>query len=194
MNKNKKWCLLFITSKINPKTLLILPKNSGLENYRTELEKLSNNKVIVRAEDVPFFVELLKEKGTDCIGLTGEDLFCEYKLMRSNSSVKILEKIKWEDTTALFNKPTLCLLGKNGKELASSTIAINKKYMRLAEQYFCQNVQPKNKIYFSGSTETAVEIKLADFVMDIVYSGKSAKEAGLAIIDKIIESDVVMLA
>ena len=194
MNKNKKWCHVFITKKINPKTLLILPKNSGLENYRSELEKLSNTKVIVRAEDVPFFVELLKEKGKDCIGLTGEDLFCEYQLTQSNSFVRIIEKIKWDDKTALFTKPTLCLLGKKGKELASSTIAINKKYMRLAEQYFCQNVQPKNKIYFSGSTETAVEIELADFVMDIVYSGKSAKEAGLDIIDKIIESDVVMLA
>ncbi|MFA5763565.1 MAG: hypothetical protein WC915_02025 [archaeon] len=195
MNKNKTRHLIFITNQsISKNTLLVLPKNSGLEKYRAQLEKLPNKKVIVRAEDVAFFIELMKEQGKDCIGLTGEDLFCEYKLNNTNTNVKIIQKVLWKDSTAMFGKPALCLLGKKGKLLASSTIAINKKYASLAEQYFLQNTMPKNKIYFSGSTETAVEINIADFVMDIVYSGKSAKQAGLNVFDKLIESDVVVLA
>jgi ATP phosphoribosyltransferase len=194
LNKNKTRHLIFITSKINPSTLLILPKNSGLEKYRAELEKLPNKKVIVRAEDVAFFIELMKEQGKDCVGLTGEDLFLEYKLNNTNTNVKVIQKVLWSDSTAMFGKPTLCLLGKKGKNLANSTIAINKKYTSLAEQYFLQNTNPKNKIYFSGSTEIAVEINIADFVMDIVYSGKSARQADLLVFDKLIESDVVVLA
>lgn len=63
----------------------------------------------------------------------------------------------------------------------------------MAERYFSKTIQPKNKLYLNGSTETAFEKKIADFVIDIVYSGKSAKNAGLEIIDKIVESNIVLL-
>ena len=34
---------------------------------------------------------------------------------------------------------------------------------------------------------------LCDLVIDIVYSGKSAREAGLGIIERILESDIVLV-
>ncbi|MDP2672752.1 MAG: hypothetical protein Q8O84_02985, partial [Nanoarchaeota archaeon] len=175
---------LFIANKIDKNCLLILPKNSGLEKYRTELEKLDNEKIIVRAEDVPFFTELISKK-RNCIGLTGEDLFIEYNLKNKNSKVQVVQKIPWECENAIFQCPTLCLLGKEDKKLENSTVAVNKKYSQITDQYFSKYRYPKNILYFNGSTETAVTIGIADFVIDIVYSGKSAKEAGLDILAKI---------
>ncbi|MDD3083725.1 MAG: hypothetical protein PHP82_01755 [Candidatus ainarchaeum sp.] len=189
-NYYKKRRFVPITQKINPNCLIILPKNSGLEEYRKQFEKLGNEKIIVRAEDVPFFVELLSQKKVSCIGLTGQDLFEEYKKKNVESKVKQLKKIKWFDEKALYKKPALCLLGKKEKLLQDSTIAINKKYSNIAEALLPQNT---NKIYFNGSTETAATLGLADFVFDIVYTGKSIKEAGLEIITKFSCSDIVLL-
>jgi ATP phosphoribosyltransferase len=179
-----------ITRKINSETLLILPKNSGLEKYKKQFEKLGNERIIVRAEDVPYFVELLSEKNVSCIGLTGEDLFEEYKQKNVESKVIMTKKINWFDKKALYKKPALCLLGKKQNALENSTIAINKKYSFIAETLLPKNT---NKIYFNGSTETAFTQGIADFVFDIVYSGKSIKKAGLEIITRFSCSDVVLL-
>ena len=170
----------------------MLPKNSGLEKYRANLEQLPNNKIIVRAEDVPLFIDKLGEKGINCIGVTGEDLFSEYKLNNVLSKTKVIQKILWEDKNAMFNKPAICLLGKKPlSEITNSKVAINKKYSRIAES-FLTNFSCE-KIYFNGCTETAAETNLADYVIDIVYSGSSAKEAGLTVLEKLFSSDVVMV-
>jgi ATP phosphoribosyltransferase len=154
---------------------------------------LPNKKIIVRAEDVPLFVELLKEKQIDCIGLTGEDLFLEYQLKNPKNKLKVFEKINWVDPNAFFKKPALCLLGKRDKVISKSIIAINKKYSNITKNYFKNQECPKKKIFFSGSTETAFDTKLTDFVIDIVYSGASAKSSGLVILDVIKKSDVVVI-
>jgi ATP phosphoribosyltransferase len=188
----KKRILVFITNKINSDALLVLPKNSGLEEYRKEFEKLGNKKIIVRAEDVPLFVNKLKEKGNKCIGLTGEDLFTEYQKQSTKAETKIIQRIPWKDNKTMFGKPALCLLGKKSfKKINESNIAINKKYSFLANN-FLEGINC-SKIYFSGCTETAAETNLADFVIDIVYSGKSAEESGLKVLKKIFSSDVVVI-
>ena len=49
------------------------------------------------------------------------------------------------------------------------------------------------KLYLSGATESMLQKQLVDLVIDIVYSGKSAEEAGLKVYDKIFESDMVVI-
>ncbi len=48
-------------------------------------------------------------------------------------------------------------------------------------------------MYLNGCTEEAYQMGLCDLVIDIVYSGKSAREAGLGVIERIMESDIVLL-
>jgi phosphoribosyl-ATP pyrophosphohydrolase/phosphoribosyl-AMP cyclohydrolase len=203
-----------------------------LEKYKSDFELLPNKKIIVRAEDVPLFVEQLTENGINCVGLTGEDLFLEYQQKNKNlenlknvksienqknqsgvkAKLRIIQKISWVDENALFGKPALCLMGKQKALNQNSRVGINKKYSALAEEYFCKKFLeknlleknslkqnnseesfPKTKLYFNGATEEAALVGLVDFVVDIVYSGNSAKEAGLEIIEKILESDVVLI-
>lgn len=189
---------LFITNKLNslikPETLLILPKNSGLESYKKQFLELENEKIVVRAEDVPIFIEKLQANNINCVGITGEDLFFEYSLKnKKNKKLKVIQKIDWNDNTALFRRPTICLLGKKELfELNGAVVAINNKYANIASE-FLSNYQPKEIIFFNGATELAVTFGIADFVIDIVYSGFSANEAGLKVVSKIFESNIVIL-
>lgn len=159
--------------------------------------------MIVRAEDVPTFVEEMLKNGKKCVGLTGEDLYKEYKLKNVISSVGLIEKIPWTDQTAIFSKPSLCLLGPIGKKLknldtfnSKPKVAINSKYKYLSEKFLKEQEQKGfffEKVYLNGCTEEAYKMGLCDLVIDIVYSGKSAREAGLGVYDRIMESDIVLV-
>lgn len=178
----------------------MLPKNTGLEEYAALVGEMSNKRISVRGEDVPFFVDKLLKKGVECVGVTGEDLLAEYKLRNPINNITALEKIAWVGTDALFGKPTLCLLGPKGERRnildTFSTIVINKKYKSIAENYLgklAQRGAKFEKIFLSGATEEAAQLDLADYVIDIVYSGFSASNAGLRVYDRIFESDVVLI-
>jgi len=179
------------------------PKNTGLERCRKIAETLIDKSKIklIRGEDIPFFVEKSIQEDKNIIGITGEDLFKEYILNTRNSKLKILKRIAWEDNLALFKKPVLCILGPKNKTLDEMPkrlrVCINKKYSKLAKKFLSRVQYSKGitfeKLYFSGSTEEVFINNIADLVIDIVYSGKSMKEAGLKIYEKIFESDIVII-
>jgi len=182
---------------------IVLPKNSGLEEFRKQVESLPNTKIIVRGEDVAFFVDKMCKKGINCIGLTGQDLLKEYKLKNPLSSVQEIKNLGWKDKESIFGKPTLCLLGPQGKELKnldivydSPKVAINSKYRAIADNYLGKLIQKGysfEKYYLTGATEQAATAGIADLVIDIVSSGASAREAGLRVYDRIIESDAILV-
>ena len=164
---------------------------------------MPNEQIIVRGEDVPLFVDKLQAKGISCIGLTGQDLLKEYKLKNPLSGVCEVKNLGWKNKESMFGKPTLCLLGPIGKELknldilgAKPKIAINSKYRAIAENYLGKLSQKGfsfEKIFLSGAVETAAKMGLVDLVIDIVCSGSSAREAGLRVYDRIIESDAILV-
>lgn len=179
--------------------IFIIPKNSGLEICKSlALEKVLDKSKMqeVRGEDVPYLVEKLLEAGKKVYGITGEDLYREFILSYNNPKVGIIERIPWKD---LANKPSLCLLGQRGKKIddikGNVRIAINRKYKKLADEFIQKKKFPGKveRLYFSGATESIFMSKIVDLVIDIVYSGKSAREAGLEVYEKIFSSDIVIL-
>ena len=184
--------------------LFIIPKNSGLKSKAQEiLNKLSliGNIIEIRGEDIPCFISKLSKEGKKVIGITGEDLFQEFILSNFNSQLKIMERINWEDENYLFKKPALCLLGPKNRSLEDFNkkikIAINSKYKELAKKSILNKLEAKGyvfeKIYVNGASEEFFVRGIADLVIDIVCSGKSAEEAGLKVYEKIFESDIVMI-
>jgi len=183
--------------------IFIVPKNSGLERCKKIAKDFSkeNTKIIeVRGEDIPEFVEKMILQKKDAIGITGEDMFKEFTLKIKNPGIKILKKINWKDETAIFGKPTLCLLGPDNKELYELSknlkVCINKKYSMISKKFLSRLEEQGfrfEKIYYSGSTESAFTEGISDLVVDIVYSGKASREAGLKIYEKILESDIVVI-
>lgn len=183
-------------------SILVLPKNSGLYQYRLLFEELSNESITVRAEDVPQIVEKLAKKGKKCFGVTGEDLFNEYLFERGDSCVKQVAKIPWCGGKTLFGKPTLCLLGPRKRELimldksCTLIVAVNNKYKLLSENYL-KKLENKGykfeKFYLSGCTENTYKSGEADLVIDIVVSGESASSVGLKVYETIFGSDIAII-
>ena len=185
--------------------IFIIPKNSGLKSKAEETLKrlnLSGKIIEIRGEDIPCFVSKLIKENKQVIGITGEDLFKEFTLNNYNTNLDIIERIKWQEDTYQFKKPALCLLGPENKNFQdldkkSLKICINYKYKELAKKGILNILENKGykfeKIYVSGATEEFFAKGIVDLVIDIVCSGKSAKEVGLKVYNKIFESDIVII-
>ncbi len=192
---------------------IVVPKNSGLRKYREislrfleENLDISRTRIIeARGEDVPFWVEEFSGKGQDAIGLTGEDLYIEYCLARKKggaaSNSIILKKIRWDDDSAVFGKPTLCLIGSKDKSFESLpkelTVCISSKYKEIAESYLSlleKKGYSFKRIYVKGCVEVSCSEGIADLIIDIVYTGASLGRYGLQVYDRIRESDFVIMA
>lgn len=184
--------------------VFIIPKNSGLKSKAEEILKTLNligNIIEIRGEDIPCFVSKLFKEGKEVIGITGEDLFQEFISSNYDSKLEIMKRIKWEDDSYLFKKPCLCLLGPKNKVLEDFDkkikVAVNSKYKQLAKKGILNRLEGKGyvfeKIYVNGASEEFFVRGIADLVIDIVCSGKSAEEAGLRVYEKIFESDMVII-
>ena len=189
---------------------IVVPNNRSLVGYVDIALKLlgipkDESVIESRGEDIPLIVEEFSKYGKNVIGLTGSDLFKEYKLSKELSKevtkLSILKTIPWSDKKALFGKPVLCILGPKGKKIddlpKNLRVCINSKYGNLANKYLNQlEIRDYNfeKIYLSGSTEAAYTSGLSDLVIDIVYTGASMMDAGLEVYDKIYESDFVVIS
>lgn len=180
--------------------IFIIPKNSGLSVCKDIAKEYSGEIIEVRGEDVPFMVFSLLKNNKKTIGITGEDLLREFLLKNKNTGLAIIKTIVWRDSSCIFGKPTLCLLGDRNKQLRDLNkqlrVCINRKYARLAKKYLARLEDGGfrfEKLYLSGATEQTFVNKLSDLVIDIVYSGKSAEEAGLGVYDKIFSSDIVII-
>lgn len=155
----------------------------------------------VRGEDVPYWLESFKKKGKPAIGLTGQDLYEEYKANNgSGSRLQIIKTIEWLDDTAKFGKPALCLIGPKGAKLKNMpkdlSIWIASKYRGLADKYLEQFEEQGyrfQKNYVNGCVETSCSEGIADLIIDIVYTGSSLKRYGLEIYDTILKSDFLIL-
>jgi phosphoribosyl-ATP pyrophosphohydrolase len=178
--------------------LFITPKNSGLKICSDILSDfiVTPKRIILRGEDIPQFIEISDKR---IIGITGEDLFKEYNLKYPKTNLGIIERINWNKLS--FTSPRLCLLGPKekiienlGKELK---ICINEKYKRIAETFLVKLKSIKKikfeKIYFKGSTEEIYKQGMVDLVIDIVFSGESAKRYGLKVYEEIFNSQIVII-
>jgi len=182
--------------------IFIIPKNSGLEKARELVKKFEYKEILeVRGEDVPLFVSDLLKQGKNVIGITGEDLYREFLLKNKDNNIVVLETIDWQDSKCLFGKPTLCLLGPKSKQIENMPkklrICINRKYQRFTNKYCINKLVSQGyeveKIYVSGASEEMFSRELVDLVVDIVYSGKSAEDAGMEVFEKLFCSDIVII-
>ncbi len=154
----------------------------------------------VRGEDVPLFVKRLLRAGTKVIGMTGYDLYREWCLRERERELQIIKVIEWDDPSAMFGKPTLCLLGPGGMTMDTMPrrcrVAVADKYRKTAKSYL--NLLEERgfrfeKMYLSGAVETACSEGIADLAIDIVYSGSTIKQLGLVVYEKIFSSDFVVI-
>ena len=155
--------------------------NAGISlNVLDESRKLifqdTENKLqffLAKAPDVTTFVEY----GAADIGIVGEDMILE-------------EKRRVHEVLDLgFGRCRMCVCGpESARQLLTSghSIRVASKYPEIARAYFRdEKKQDAMIIKLNGSVELGPIVKLSDVIVDIVETGGTLKENGLAVLEEI---------
>ena len=136
---------------------------------------------LAKGPDVPTYVE----HGVADIGVVGKDTIDE-------ENRKILEVLDLG-----FGKCRMCICGhESAKELLKKRdmIKIATKYPRIARSYFNDvRHQSVDIIKLNGSIELAPIVGLSDCIVDIVETGSTLRENGLAVLEEIMDLSARMV-
>lgn len=130
------------------------------------------NLVLIRATDVPTFVEY----GAADIGITGKDTLAEH------NSDNLYEPLDLN-----IGKCRLMTAIVTGRELPTGKLRVASKYVSLSEQYFAKKGQQVEVIKLYGSMELAPIVGLADCIVDLVDTGNTLKANGMEPLDLIMD-------
>ena len=136
--------------------------------------------LFVKPFDVPIYVE----QGVADVGIAGRDV-----LLEKNPDVyRILDLEIGKCSIVVAGKPEDKIKYKNYPYLRIAT-----KYPNVSRTFFERKGVKTKIIHLSGSVEIAPLLGLADFIVDIVQTGRTLKENGLVIVDKIEESTAYLI-
>jgi len=193
------------TPTIAPPAVVLIPKNRGLAamaDYalRTCLPLGAFERTFVRGEDVPLLANEVARSGRPVIALTGEDLLEEWLAGGRNLDRRLSRSaIAWNDPQARYGKPALCLIGPRGVALPQRgdlRVAVCAKYENLARRFLRALESPELRIEpvaIAGTVEAALLHDIADFMIDIVVSGKTIDELDLEVQSILMKSDLALL-
>ena len=199
---------------------LVVPKNTGLKGYAwkvlkeagLDLDEATEAKpnqlnlkgltlLLRRGEDIPQIVEDEFRNGRVVLGLTGDDLFDEYKLRKPSNTLRTENTYDWYDERARFLRPTLCLVNTTGSINGMSDnpgVAVNSKYEFISRDYLQRSElfsgRNPNVVVYNGDLEDRVSSGATDCGIDMVYTGNSLDQNGLKVVQKIRFSDLVVIS
>jgi ATP phosphoribosyltransferase len=188
-----------------PPTVVLVPKNRGLAamaDYALRLYGPSEpfERTAVRGEDVPLLANEVARSGRSVLAFTGEDLLDEWVAGGRKLDGRLTRRsVPWIDSNARYGKPALCFIGPSGVALPESgelRVALCAKYEHLARRYLQTLERPGLRIEpiaISGTVEATILHNLADFMIDVVVSGKTIDELGLEVQEIIMKSDLALL-
>ncbi len=132
--------------------------------------------LLVKPMDLPTYVEY----GVAAAGICGRDVLLE------------LEPDLHQPLDLGFGRCSLVVAGRAGGKVAAanalSTARVATRYPRVAERYFRGRGLPVEVICLSGSVELAPNLGLADTIVDLVETGRTLRENGLEILERIADS------
>lgn len=136
-------------------------------------EELKLKFFLAKGPDVPTYVEL----GAADIGVVGKDTLLEE------------DKRVYEVLDLGFGKCRMCVCGPDSaRELLQhhERIRVASKYPNIAKDYFYNKKhQTVDIIKLNGSVELGPIVRLSDVIVDIVETGSTLKENGLAVLEEI---------
>lgn len=136
-------------------------------------EELKLRFFLAKNPDVPTYVE----NGAADIGVVGKDVLLEEN------------KRAYEVLDLGFGRCRMCVCGpESARELLQhhERIRVASKYPNIAKEYFYnQKHQTVDIIKLNGSVELGPIVGLSDVIVDIVETGSTLKENGLAVLEEV---------
>jgi len=137
----------------------------------------------LRPRDIAIYVS----SGELDLGITGEDL-----LIDSEVNAQILLKLGYGKSTFRFALPTA--LANSSTESALQGKRIATSYPGILAQALKRLKINSEIVSLDGAVESSIKLGVADAIADVVSTGTTLKQAGLAIIgEPILESEAVLI-
>ena len=119
----------------------------------------------VKPSDVPIYVE----RGAADVGIAGKDILLEY------------EPEVYELLDLGIGACRMCVAGfRDFRDDGERTLRVATKFPRIARRYYAEKGREITIIKLNGSIEIAPLLGLSDVIVDIVETGKTLRENGLA--------------
>ena len=133
----------------------------------------------VKPSDVAIYVE----RGAADIGVAGKDILLEY-------SPEIYELLDLG-----VGKCRMCVAGPKGfRDDPARTLRVATKFPHIARRYYSAQSRQIDVIKLNGSIELAPILGLSDVIVDIVETGKTLLENGLAPLETIVPITARLIA
>lgn len=137
----------------------------------------------LRPRDIAIYVS----SGELDLGITGEDL-----LIDSGVSAEVLLKLGFGRSTFRFALPA-SVKGATEKDLNGKRIAT--AYPGILERALRERKLQADIVSLDGAVESSIKLGVADAIADVVSTGTTLRQAGLAIIgEPILESEAVLIS
>lgn len=150
------------------------------EGRRLILEVNGLKLFLVKPFDVPVYVE----SGAADLGFCGYDVYLE----RKPEVYRILDLGIGKCRISVAGKPES--LERYG---TCSFIKVATKYPRIAKYFFSKKGIKAQVVELSGSVELAPLVGVAEFIVDLVQTGRTLRENGLVEIEKIDDSSAWLI-
>ncbi len=145
------------------------------EGRRLTVETGKVTLLLVKPFDVPVYVE----NGTADLGICGLDVYLE----RSPDVYRFLDLRIGRCRISVAGRPEM-----EERYYRSSHVKVATKYPRITRRFFSEKGVKADILELSGSVELAPIIGLAEFIVDLVQTGRTLRENGLVEIEEIGES------
>ncbi|MGM9521552.1 MAG: ATP phosphoribosyltransferase [Oscillospiraceae bacterium] len=132
----------------------------------------------VKPSDVAIYVE----RGAADIGVAGKDILLEY-------SPEVYELLDFG-----VGKCRMCVCGKPDFRSDGGTLRVATKFSNIARTYYAGQSRDIDIIHLNGSIELAPLLGLSDVIVDIVETGATLRENGLAELETITQISARLIA
>lgn len=131
----------------------------------------------------PSDVAIYVERGAADIGVAGKDILLEY-------SPDVYELLDLN-----MGKCRMCVAGPaDFRDDLAHTLRVATKFPNIAKSYYGAQSRPIDIIKLNGSIELAPIVGLSDVIVDIVETGKTLEENGLAPLQEIVPISARLIA
>jgi len=160
-------------ARVDPSVLLADDRTLVRDDPKSGLRFL-----LLKPDDVPTYVEY----GAADLGICGRDILLER------------EYDLYAPLDLGIGRCRLVVAGRPGSTRAGPTLRVATKFVNVARRHFLARGEQVDTVYVQGSVELAPLTGLADVIVDLVESGETLRQNGLAELETVCEISSVVVA